>query len=165
MDHKQYLLNWIKGSKVVTPAGEPLRVYHGTQRIFKQFECPSCFGKVRFATDGGFEMSLGGKSALYFTSSPDAASTYANLKRGGRGGNVHPVFLRITHPYVIDAGGKYWTGRVADEYKLALRFPHYDGVIVRNVIDCATTDKIVSDVYVVREPSQIKSAIGYGIHS
>jgi predicted GNAT family acetyltransferase/8-oxo-dGTP pyrophosphatase MutT (NUDIX family) len=148
-------------SKVVDENGEPLVVYHGTQAKFQNFEVPSHFGKVRFSTDGGAEMAMGQKSAIYFTSNIDAAKTYASLNARRKTSIVKMAFLSIKNPYIIDAKNKSWSGRIADEYKLGLRNAEYDGIIVKKVIDSASsTEAHIADVYAVKNPNQIKLADG-----
>jgi hypothetical protein len=135
---------------------EPLVVYHGTQRRFKDFELPSYFGSARYSTEGGAEMGMRGKG-IFFSSKEESAKTYSELnKRLKKNNRVIKVNLNINNPYIIDAKGEAWTGIIADEYKVGLNSKEYDGVIVKNVIDSATEDKILGDVYVVKHPLQIK---------
>jgi hypothetical protein len=140
-------------NKVVDNEGNPLVVYHGTQSNFKDFEIPSNFGKVGYATSGGFEMGMAG-GAIYFSSNEDTAKSYSSLDKRKKG-RVIKSFIDIKKPYIIDAKGGNWTGRIADEYKIGLKNKDYDGVIVKNVIDSAATGGVVGDVYAVKSPSQI----------
>jgi hypothetical protein len=107
----------LKGTKVVNESGEPLVVYHGTQRKFDKFEIPSYFGDVKYATEGGAEMAMGGKAGIYFSSNKEGASTYTQLRKGKKG-YLKEAYLDIKNPYIINAEGKAWVGRIADEYKI-----------------------------------------------
>jgi hypothetical protein len=155
----------LKGTKVVNESGEPLVVYHGTQRKFDKFEIPSYFGDVKYATEGGAEMAMGGKAGIYFSSNKEGASTYTQLRKGKKG-YLKEAYLDIKNPYIINAEGKAWVGRIADEYKVGLRkikfgIPDengnkYDGIIVKNVIDAANEEKHIGDVYVVTKQPKPK---------
>ncbi len=142
------------GNQVVDDNGEPTVVYHGTQRKFDAFELPSYFGNAKYATEGGAEMGMTGKG-IFFSSSEESAKTYSELNKKKKG-FIKKAYVDIKNPYIIDAEGKAWTGRIADDYKNGLRDPKYDGVIVKNVIDSASEEKIVGTVYAVKDPSQIR---------
>lgn len=143
------------GTKVSDDKGEPIVVYHGTQRDFENFELPSYFGDAKYSTEGGAEMGMTGKG-IFFSSNEEAAKTYSTINKKNKKSFVKKAYLDIKNPYIIDAEGKAWTGRVADDYKNGLRNPKYDGVIVKNVIDAANNEKLLGDVYAVKDPSQIK---------
>lgn len=74
------------------------------------------------------------------------------------GARVLPVYLSIQNPLIVDGGGRHFrkTHRVAIQ---KARSNGNDGVIIRNVIDSATTNtgKTPTDVFVVFHPQQIKS--------
>lgn len=143
-------------SKVVNDYGEPLIVFHGTQRKFKHFALPSYYGKAKYATDGGAEMGMSGQG-IFFTSNEAAAITYSELhKRKKKNNRVIKAHILIENAYIIDAKGATWTGRIADNYKLGLRSKKHDGVIIKNVIDSANNEKLLGTVYIVKSTSQIK---------
>lgn len=88
------------------------------------------------------------------------------------GGNVLPVYLRITTPLIVDAKGYHWDEVYfkPTEYREAESFTTneiaayamqngYDGAIIRNVRDVHTGPAIESTIYFVFSANQIKSAI------
>jgi hypothetical protein len=83
---KSKLKSWIGSSKVTTPDGEPLPVYHGSKTEFKEFSEGNANDKSAFGP------------GLYFTTSPDEASKYAK----GDGGQVYKTFLKIEKPFDMD---------------------------------------------------------------
>jgi len=147
---------WFGQSKVVDPAGAPLRVFHGTSK------------------DDPFEAFRVGKRGAWFTKDPAYASEYAaqndsmnlvpNPTRENPWGyrpvntasRVVPVYLNLQNPLVVperelhematSLGGENYSrgqGLLFDK----LRSEGYDGIIA-------------GDTFVVlREPGQIKSAI------
>jgi hypothetical protein len=139
---------WFGDSKVVDESGDPLRVYTGTSKDtdFKSFRAP--------------------QNGIWFTSDPSSASQYAvendsrGLKFDGRSytevntaARVMPVYLSLKNPKVYST----WPDsvRLATNYKRAqgllwqqLRLQGHDGVIGPD------------GIYVVFEPTQIKSAVG-----
>ena len=109
---------WFGNSQIVDANGEPKVVYHGTTRG----------GFTEFDT-GGARKTIG--AGAFFTDNDRVASTYAEwsakqvapeydengelvLYEGStelplEDDNVlYPVFLKIEHPYVVDAKGKNW---------------------------------------------------------
>lgn len=70
---------WFKGSKVVDDKGEPLVVYHGTDREFDEFSNP-------FSPEPGWSM---------FSESADYANHFAVLE----GSHIKPVYLNIQKPF------------------------------------------------------------------
>jgi hypothetical protein len=87
--------------------------------------------------------------AGFFSNSPGVASRFAEAMNGA----VYPVKLKFENPKVIDAQGAYAAdfqfGSGAGRLKLGDNSPH-DGVILKNTKD-------EGDVYIPREPSQIRS--------
>jgi hypothetical protein len=81
------------------------------------------------------------------------------------GGNVQPVYLRMENPLVYDMEGKpYREAAYADIIEVAKEGLH-DGVIIRNTHDSANYNdqqegSQLSDIYIVFQPNQIKSAVG-----
>jgi len=139
---------WFGDSQVVDENGDPLVVYHGS---------PDVRGilKYGFRTDEG----------AFFSSDRRVAETYADDSRAFDYQNAEPfnaaVYLSIQNPMIVDAEGQHWRGTqgVVD----AAREDGHDGVIIRNTIDEYNSREgeggIVSDVYVVFEPGQVKSAM------
>lgn len=165
---------WFKESKVVDANGEPLRVYHGTVNSFDVFDS-SKSGDATGASDT--------KDAFFFSASAEVASSYAyepqpkntflnrvneklmrtlgfGVERGGE--NVMPVYLNIKNPLDIDGEGREYSERYFKQYVDAARVRGHDGLIVRNIIDHGFSEgeTAPSAVYVVFEPTQVKSATG-----
>ena len=142
---------WFGRSHVVDARGEPLVVYHGT----KAREAFTVFRRPRFEDYGEDENPGVG---IYFTDDPKTAASY---------GSVYPVYLRILNPLVVDGKGQEWGDLVFEGHRM---YPDdivsiaeergHDGVIIRNVYDNYGAQDVQSDVYVVFEPTQIKSATG-----
>lgn len=158
---------WFGDSKVVDKHGDPLVVYHGTDKDFTAFK------------------ANGGYGAAFFSSSEELARSYADsrAKRSGNMPTIHPVFLNISNPMIVDANGKSWddiavqgiennskavrdlekkgvtsmttnrAAEIADGYG-------FDGVIIKNVIDGYGYSKgaYPSTIYAAFNPNQIKSA-------
>jgi hypothetical protein len=124
---------WFGDSKVVDEAGEPLVVYHGTDKSFDQF-----------SKDGVETLGFPDKQGFYFT--PDAS--YAEAY----GGTVMPVYLTIRNPYRAPRDG-YEHTYVSPTRRAALEAEGYDGVMF------AGDDTRPAEIIVFR-PEQAKSAIG-----
>lgn len=86
-----------------------------------------------------------------------------------RGQNIIPVYLSMQNPIELDAEGASYVdfqseiNRAIRKMQASQPFDgarYYDGLIIRNLDDHPTRDDLVSDHYLVREPTQIKSAIG-----
>ena len=79
-------------SKIVDKNGEPMVVYHGTNKG----------GFSVFNTKGG---DLGKAGGAFTSSMYEVAMSYAsgNLRK-----NIYPLFLNVRNPYVTDAKGKFW---------------------------------------------------------
>lgn len=122
---------WFGDSVVKGEDGKPLVVYHGTPsgRAIGTFRTPA-----------------------YFTNEPSFAEMFAQ-ERGEKRGAIYPAFLKIEHPYVIDATkeGRHFEWDRQDVARM--KAEGYDGVIVKGGED-------ESDIYTPFDPAQIKSAIG-----
>lgn len=92
--------NIMPNTKVVDTNGNPLRVYHGTEASFKEFDLK----KVETAIFG---------NGFYFADDPKVADVYARAE----GGNVRPVYLNIENPF-------YWTTTrlITDDQKQVIDF-------------------------------------------
>jgi hypothetical protein len=135
---------WFGESKVVDENGEPLVVYHGTDRP-------------------GFESFQKGYS--FFTDDKEVANTY----QYGKEGAVYDLFLSIKSPLVIDAKGATYEdiggGKSLDTYaKEAKEIGKYDGLVVKNVKDAEPSSGLEKEsvVYVVFDLTQIKSVNNQG---
>ena len=142
---------WFGNSKVVGPDGQPLVVYHGSEKDFSTFSKDSVPARWRD------KERLNG---FFFSADPQ----YGYIQRSS---NVYPVFLRIENPYFIDRSEKMeglnaWDS--AAEWIDGLRSQGYDGIIwgdpdnLRKPPRGAWGDDR-SQIFVF-EPTQIKSAIG-----
>jgi GNAT superfamily N-acetyltransferase len=141
---------WFGNSKVVDADGNPLVVYTGTSKDFD-------FSKFKIPKNGA-----------WFTGSPEEASAYAKENdsmgfewEGGRlvevnaASRVMPVYLKIENPYTLTEEERDTLFK-ADNYKRAqgviferAKARGFDGVDFGNGI-----------WVVIKEPNQIKSAIG-----
>jgi len=133
--------SWFRDSKVIDEAGEPLRVYHGTQQDISEFNTPS-----------------------WFTSDPGEASRYATGSRAERAGaNVVPAYISIKNPYkatyseIISA---------SSELRAKLQAQGYDGMMMHQTPMLARDgksflpDQLERDWYVPFDSAQVKSAVG-----
>ena len=88
----------------------------------------------------------------------EAQSLIAEMEEGG---NILPVYLRINSPLEHDHDGNHYRDQTyAKTLQLASSNGH-DGAVIKNTFDAISprySEKM--DVFVVFEPSQIKSAIG-----
>ena len=172
---------WFGDSKVVDATGEPLVVYHGTDKDFTTFDAE------KPKTSG----AMHGKG-FYFADAA-TASSYADTPSGG--GLVMPVYLKMERPFFgsklteedtallrrempeFDAAYKKFVEEEGtDEYapsierlgvlagnrnefiQKALRAAGYDGRIVTDTFSAPWTDPDTE--YVVFDSTQIKSATG-----
>lgn len=162
---------WFGDSKVVDAEGRPLVVYHGSPDArFARDPEDAVFRTSRER----FGMEDDGR-AFFFTSSRATASSYADERRAfdyqSAEGGVVDVFLALRNPLVINAAGAEWreaqkrgkTGEVV----AAARAGGHDGLIIRSVRDNYnnTSKTKPSDVFVVFEPTQIKSVNNRGTWS
>ncbi len=94
------------------------------------------------------------------------------------GGNVMPVYLRITKPLRVDADGSHWHDIYFKprDYRVPESFTSneiaqyamdngYDGVIIRDVKDVHKGPAHLSTVYFVFSPQQIKSVFNSGTYN
>lgn len=145
---------WFAGSKLVTPDGQPLKLYHGTSKDqdFKKFRMPG--------------------NGIWFTTSPKDASDYAmnNDSQGysydgptNMAHRVMPVYVRALNPLIIDrfpeavtmAGSNGRGGDPTRAYRKAqkdwiaqVRQDGHDAIVIGDT------------VVVIGSPNQIKSAVG-----
>ena len=153
---------WFSDSKVVDEGGKPLVVYHGTTKDFTKFQDTvgrgiSPLQKMLRAVGMGTD-----KGDFFFAANPDFANAYAGENGKLEGGNVVPTFLRLQDPAVFVTGRSDIS--LAETMRQAKQ-DGKDGVIVRGWKEgLRRTDgsygPVESDVYIVFDPTQIKSAIG-----
>ena len=136
---------WFGGSKVVDDAGNPLVAYHTTDADFDSFN-PSKLGEnTSFNTDSKIAQKLA-KSGFWFNDKP------LSEESGMMSGSVMPVYLHMQKPYRPKSVlGSLWKRGEGGQPIIP---KGYDGIIVPD-------DEFGNSVsYVVRDPTQIKSATG-----
>ncbi len=122
---------WFGDSKVVDEHGEPLVVYHGTDEKFTAFE------KSRIESESGF----------FFVTSKEAAKGY--------GDEVMAVYISSRKPFKTTVAS--WSaGSLPDVETLKKR--GYDAIKIHD--EYGDWQEPNSDVWMVFEPQQIKSATG-----
>lgn len=94
---------WFGESKCVDFKGQPLVLYHGTDRPLTQFDMDAGTGKTHGC-------------GSFFSSNPSTASTYSNSREGGL---VIPVYLSLQNPIIVYAEGSNWN-RLSKDIKLDL---------------------------------------------
>lgn len=143
---------WFKNSQVVNDKGEPLVVYHGTNKEFSAFS-----HSAEQQNDAGFA-----GEGFYFMSSKEWGDGYAEVAVDNGGGNPRTIeaYLRLENPKVITDYAEVVKGRdiriegVAQEIAKEIRDLGHDGVILNS------KNKTGPNEYMVLDPSQIKSATG-----
>lgn len=108
------------------------------------------------------------KKLFIDTNSEDIKNQFLNVKVDGKtlheliddelyytGGEVKKVYLNLTNPLMVDAGGKAYYDVYEDYFKMARKDGH-DGIIVKNVIDNPRGAAMPIDVYIAFSPEQIK---------
>lgn len=141
-------------SKVVDAEGRPLVVYHGTNADFTAFDN----GRR------GQNYNGHGSFGFYFTDEPgsrpwitgdDSAAMFARQAEEKNGGNqvVMPVYLSAQNPLVVKSTGSavQFIDMNEDDLRLRAERNGNDGIFVKGKD---------SSVYVVFNPTQIKSATG-----
>jgi SAM-dependent methyltransferase len=140
---------WFGDSKVVDESGEPLVVYHGTSK------------------DKPFSSFTRNAQGTWFTSSPEAASSYAMTNdsqkvvyEGGKyvskntSSHVIPVYLSIQNPLMVE-------GELLEKWRRAVNYRAANKMMVAQAKYAGHDGLVFRDgVFVVFEPTQIKSAIG-----
>lgn len=136
---------WFGDSKVVDGRGRPLVAYHGTTADFTRFS-------TEFLGTGDGRADWG--DGFYFASNPAAANGYAE----GEGGNVMPVYLRITNPADADVMARPEVQDVIDD---GMGFEELGDVLGRMGYDGIAIDHGADgQEFIVFRPEQIKSATG-----
>lgn len=152
---KANLMDFMGESKVVTPEGEPLVVYHGTRSSFDQF------GNDKLGTATGadstklghfFTDTVSGDPRGYMASGADV---YAADRQGSYegGGNIVPAYLNLTNPKTLTSADMVRAHIDKDALKMrqeAVAAGH-DGFVYRDGKE---------NWYIAFDPKQIKSALG-----
>lgn len=138
--------NLFGSSKITDAQGEPLVVYHGTNRSFDSFSSKYNHSDLR--------------SAYFFAENPDETEMYSLHQRDDKtGAQTHPVFLRMQNPMILpehdDLGD---TDKEKELFQKARQAGH-DGVVFTSTKKDINGDSL-GRVFVVFDPSQIKSATG-----
>ena len=137
--------DWFGNSHVVDHTGAPLRVFHGTQASFNEFDAERYGQSVS---------GRGGDLGFFFINDPAAASAHAMADwwRDDPRPNVMPVYLSVQDPLVYAgiAEPARWYDEHGREASLKALAEGKDGLIIGDDIK----------LYVVFDRTQIKSAIG-----
>ena len=100
---------WFGDSKIVSPDGNPLVVYHGS----------NSHAYIGGEIDIFHTLPVSGRGAAFFSSSKELAGEY--------GVKVYSVYLRIENPLIVHGDGKRWTmldgktrigGRITDPLRI-----------------------------------------------
>ncbi len=136
--------HWFTNSQIVTAAGEPLTVYHGTRpgNDIRHFILPTHDG-------------------VYFTLDPGYAEgfTCELFSDSGAAGAIYPVYLCVRNPVVVaaEAGSDAWEHFIGRGFSRAeLAKLGFDGAVLR------TPDGEIDQVMIIR-PGQVWSAISGGV--
>lgn len=149
----QQFKRWFGKSKVVDADGNPMTVYHGTNKDFTVFDR----AKIGSQTDDGVY-----GSGFYFSSNKEQAEQYGNVKEYYlsiqnplRLNDYEDIETLADHLDMVESNFSKSNGIIRPIYNAVNQFTShvmekgYDGVIV----DYGTADEIV-----VFDPAQIKSA-------
>lgn len=123
---------WFQKSKVTTPTGAPLMVFHGTAREDRRFKASR-----HVDLEGAYFTSLfkEAKAHAHMDSEIDCEQPY-----------VIAAFIRLNNPFVMRGGE---SDAISTAQAKALIADGYDGVI------CVDDDNGFVSEYVVFDPSQI----------
>jgi len=153
---------WFGDSKVVDAEGRPLVVYHGTKNDFTVFD---------ISRGGEGTGSAAGRSGFMFSSKAKVASSYPMRLRFNEGSeigqitgaNIKSVYLKLSNPYVMARGKGQSTTLTESDKNAAIKEAQdggHDGVIFRDFNDSPMSAAGKSDIFLVFNPTQIKSATG-----
>lgn len=162
---------WFGKSAVVDESGAPLAVYHGTPKKFEAHDLKKSGKRTGDVSN-----------AVFFTDNPKVAEGYRG-KDWLRRGEVQEVYLKMENPRIVDFSDRsdrfakavesgdqaamidalmeqtMTRGLVIDGGKA----DGHDGLILKNIVDNKDTrDPTRSTVYVVFDPTQIKSTANRG---
>lgn len=181
---------WFGRSMLVDPAGNPIKLYHGTRRSFNVFNL-SEFGNYG--------------PGIYLTASSANAAGFASGRHhdpnAAGGGSVMPLYARLVNPLIIveapsaapqirtingeltpghealqeklstlNAAVEYMGGRGSKEFSREVRALGHDGIIVDftglmtdpadMVASGITKEELTMGEVIVFDPRQVKSALG-----
>lgn len=160
---------WFGKSKVLTPSGEPIKLYKasptrtgGPVRNYKG----DILEDAPWREIKSFD-SPGNPYAGFFTDDPAVANRFAEsftraIDQTENPTGMFAVYAKMERPFIIDVQGKPAAsvqfnsardGWDSTAFRAALADKKYDGVILLNTKD-------EGNVYIPKEPTQIKSAIG-----
>lgn len=95
----------------------------------------------------------------------DIGNRLDNFQSVTNNAHIMPVFLKIRHPLIVDADGENFRNVYQKAFSKAQIYAH-DGIIIKNVIDAATTaTQRPSDIFAVFHAGQIKSVYNQGTWS
>lgn len=151
---------WFGNSQVVDEDGRPLVVYHGTNADIQEFDRSK-------TVDGGFHFGT---------------SAQANMRASGQGKNLMPVFLSAEKLQRSKDLGGNWKSKIKSAKSAGkdgiVYLNRYEGLsseVITRLSDAGLLSKLdrmsdaefkravpeAQDSYIVFEPDQIKSAIGF----
>lgn len=151
----QNFVRWFGDSQAVNEKGEPLVVYHGTQRDFDRFSKKGV--KPNFNSP---QKQLG----FFFSDDPKYVdrytSAFSDAENFRDGANTMPTYLSLNNPKIepigkIDEIEDKFSQADAREYRQTLERQGYDGVIFEGDTRTGFVREFVSF-----RPEQIKSAVG-----
>jgi hypothetical protein len=128
-----------KSTKAVDETGEPIKLYHGTNKTFDEFE-------VESKSNVMYEEKFGG---VFFTDDPGFAGSMATLGRVEEGANIRPAFLDMRNPLEVP-----YEDFKTQEQEVAIikkaKAKGHDGIV-------AISTRYYPSKYVVFDKNQIKS--------
>lgn len=149
-------------------SSEEFKTWFGESKVGSSFNPKIVYHGSPDARDikssGEFKNNHGGRKGFFFSSSHRVASTYADDRRAWDYQRaepaVIPVYLRIENPMIVDANRKRW--RETEKHIDQAFNAGHDGIIIKNSYDeynagLDNKNGRISTVYVVFEPTQIKS--------
>lgn len=134
---------WFNNSEIINN-GYPIKLYHGSDKKLTSF---------KFNINSGIYSNYSS-----FTNNKKLAESYGSI--------IYEVYLKMNNPYIIDGRGDYIWNIIDKKNSPDLFFDeipsYYDGIIFKNVIDFngrlgSKYILDVSDIYMVRKNTQIKS--------
>lgn len=157
---------WFGDSKVVDENGDPMIMYHGTNKSFDSFI-------MKHADSKKLKSPLG-LLGFFFTGSSDLASAFSKVRwskessKYKRNANVLPCYLSIDSPYMMSTYEFVQLSNRSDDKVRQTRdslMSNYDGIIVQKPeADEFPTVHIEfpTEQYIAFYPQQIKSIFNRG---
>jgi hypothetical protein len=162
---------WFGDSKVASPEGKPLVVYHGTDQVFDSFSTE----KTGLQT-----MAPSAMKGFFFAGSPKTSEFYANFNKENAdiklsnslsaektyrdsnlpyapkelervleerknigGPNIVPAYLSLKNPLIYDMKGKSYRDKSYNDIILEAKEAGHDGVIIQNTYDKGSGPSVV----------------------